>query len=51
MPNHKRKRPKSRRSGCLMCKPWKGNGVKGTANAQTMQERRARLGEKDDTDA
>lgn len=23
MANHKRRRPKSRRSGCLMCKPWK----------------------------
>ena len=26
MPNHKRKRPKNRRSGCLMCKFWKING-------------------------
>lgn len=25
--NHKRKRPKNRRSGCLMCKSWKVNGV------------------------
>lgn len=25
--NHKRKRPKNRRSGCLMCKPYKGNGM------------------------
>lgn len=24
--NHKRKRPKNRRAGCLMCKPWKVNG-------------------------
>lgn len=24
--NHKRKRPKNRRAGCLMCKPWKMNG-------------------------
>lgn len=24
--NHKRKRPKNRRAGCLMCKPWKSNG-------------------------
>jgi len=23
MANFKRKRPKSTRSGCLMCKPWK----------------------------
>ncbi len=21
--NHKRRRPKHRRAGCLMCKPWK----------------------------
>lgn len=25
--NHKRKHPKNRRSGCLLCKPWKVNGV------------------------
>jgi hypothetical protein len=25
--NHKRRRPKNRRAGCLMCKPWKVNGV------------------------
>ena len=25
--HHKRKRPKSRRAGCLMCKPWKRQGV------------------------
>jgi hypothetical protein len=24
--NHKRKRPKNRRGGCLLCKPWKVNG-------------------------
>jgi hypothetical protein len=24
--HHKRKRPKSTRSGCLMCKPWKRQG-------------------------
>lgn len=25
--NHKRRRPKNRRAGCLLCKPWKANGV------------------------
>jgi hypothetical protein len=25
--NHKRKRPKNRRSGCILCKPHKMNGV------------------------
>jgi len=24
--NHKRNRPKNRRGGCLLCKPWKVNG-------------------------
>ena len=24
--NRKRKRPKNRRGGCLLCKPWKVNG-------------------------
>ena len=28
MANHKRKRPKKRRAGCAMCKPWKQNGQK-----------------------
>jgi hypothetical protein len=26
MAHHKRRRPKNRRAGCLMCKPWKANG-------------------------
>ena len=25
--HHKRRRPKNRRAGCLMCKPWKVNGA------------------------
>lgn len=40
--NHKRKRPKNRRAGCLLCKPHKANGAKGSAKNQTLQERRAR---------
>lgn len=27
--NHKRRRPKNRRAGCLMCKSHKMNGAKG----------------------
>lgn len=27
MANNKRGRPKNRRSGCLLCKPWKMNRV------------------------
>jgi hypothetical protein len=26
MAHHKRRRPKNRRAGCLLCKPWKING-------------------------
>lgn len=26
--HHKRKRPKHRRSGCLLCKPYKLNAIK-----------------------
>lgn len=40
--NHKRKRPKSRRAGCLLCKPYKANGAKGQDASQTYQERKAR---------
>jgi hypothetical protein len=28
MGHHKRRRPKSQRAGCLLCKPWKMNGAK-----------------------
>jgi hypothetical protein len=28
--HHKRRRPKNQRAGCLMCKPWKQNGLKGS---------------------
>ena len=34
--NHKRKRPKNRRSGCLLCKWHKGNGEKGKRRHQTV---------------
>lgn len=27
MAHNKRGRPKNRRAGCLLCKPWKVNGV------------------------
>lgn len=44
MTHHKRKRPKSRRAGCLLCKPHKKNGAKGGFKAQTFQEQKSRLG-------
>ncbi len=38
--NHKRKRPKNRRAGCLHCKPHKANGAKHTdPTPQMMRER------------
>lgn len=43
--HHKRKRPKSVRAGCMMCKPWKKNAFKDQEQSQTMQERRARVSE------
>jgi hypothetical protein len=27
MANHKRRRPKHQRAGCLLCKPWKHEGA------------------------
>lgn len=41
MAHHKRKRPKKRRAGCLLCKPHKSPGQ----DAQRRQEMRARLSE------
>lgn len=41
--HHKKGRPKNRRAGCLLCKPHKANGVKGTRAARTRQEWRADL--------
>ena len=36
--HHKRKRPKNRHAGCLMCKPHKANGGK---DRETQQAKRA----------
>lgn len=38
----KRKGPKSTRGGCLLCKPWKRQGV----DDPPVQERRARIYER-----
>ena len=40
--HHKRRRPKNRRAGCLLCKPHKANGAKGRRGHQTLQDRRSR---------
>jgi hypothetical protein len=43
--HHKRKRPKDRRAGCLLCKPHKSNRAKDKEESQTLQERKARESE------
>lgn len=48
--NHKRKRPKSKRAGCLMCKWHKDNAHKDREAAKTMQERRAAVAERESDD-
>ena len=45
--HHKRKRPKSSRAGCLLCKPHKSNGAKNRSCNHTQQERKGRLTEKE----
>ena len=40
--NHKRRKPKTARSGCLMCKPHKHQRAKDTLYNQTMQEKKER---------
>ena len=45
--NHKRRRPKNRRAGCLLCKPHKMNGLKNARSVLTRQERRHRERAKD----
>lgn len=45
--HHRRGRPKNRRSGCLMCKPHKMNGLKGSFKAKTRKEQKAIIGEEE----
>ena len=40
--NHKRRRAKNRRAGCLLCKPHKGNGMKGLRDNETLQAKKSR---------
>ena len=46
--NHKRKRPKHQRAGCLFCKPHKDERGKGQGNRERPQETRAKLRQKDE---
>lgn len=50
MANHKRRRPKSTRAGCLCCKSWKHQSAKDCLESQTWQERRARVSEREQRD-
>lgn len=47
MGHFKRGRSKSRRAGCLFCKPFKGNGSKKLLCNQTWQEQKSRISEKE----
>jgi hypothetical protein len=38
MAHHKRKRPKNRRAGCLLCKPHKRNNAKGKEKASVKRK-------------
>lgn len=40
--NHKRRRAKNRRAGCLLCKPHKGNGMKGLRENEPLQTKKSR---------
>ncbi len=45
MANFKRRRPKNRRAGCLLCKPWKMNGFARTRrDGERFGSHRARSG-------
>ena len=38
--HHKRRRPKNRRAGCLLCKPHKANGAKDREAYERVRDRR-----------
>jgi hypothetical protein len=38
MGHHKRGRPKNRRAGCLLCKPWKVNGAGGSNRGELKEK-------------
>jgi len=40
MANFKRRRPKNRRAGCLLCKPYKANGSSATTRFTAADLRR-----------
>ena len=48
--HHKRNRPKNRRAGCRLCKPWKANGAKqnGVRAKRPVADLRAMQTDRDD---
>lgn len=47
--NHKRRRPKNRRGGCLFCKYWKINGIgKESKGFERYSDHRRRMAAKED---
>jgi hypothetical protein len=40
--NHKRRRPKHQRAGCLMCKPWKDERGKNSTDKERLHRADAR---------
>jgi len=43
MAHHKRRQPKNRRAGCLLCKPWKMNGfAKNRLDGERLSDHRRR---------
>lgn len=51
MANHKRKKPKSRRAGCIYCKSHKHQAEKDAWNNKTGQDKRASVSEREYRDA
>lgn len=51
--NHKRHRPKNRRTGCLMCKYWKMNGfaIESKGGEKFSDHRRRKLADEQKRDA
>lgn len=47
MAHHKRRRPKSRRSGCLMCKHWKVPGLPRDRRLPHSEQRRIPVADQD----
>ena len=45
--HYKRRRPRNRRAGCLLCKPHKANGQKGRVASLRLPERRLLISDRE----